>query len=57
MIVTGPVWEQIRQGRSPSPGRLGEVRPALAAARAAAKAEAGWVMDAYLLRAPRVGPT
>ena len=25
MIVTGPVWEQIRQGRSPSPGRLGEV--------------------------------
>ncbi len=25
MIVTGPVWEQIRQGRTPSPGRLGEV--------------------------------
>jgi pilus assembly protein CpaF len=25
VTVTGPVWEQIRQGRSPSPARLGEV--------------------------------
>lgn len=33
-------------------GRLGDVRGALEAARARAKANAGWVMDVYLLRAP-----
>ncbi|MGH1563877.1 precorrin-6A synthase (deacetylating) [Mumia sp. DW29H23] len=31
-------------------GRLGEVLPAVEAARAATKAQAGWVMDVYLLR-------
>jgi len=35
-----------------SSGRVGEVRPALAAARVRAKAAAGWVMDVYLLRRP-----
>jgi precorrin-6A synthase len=34
-------------------GRVGDVRPALASARAEARAEAGWVMDVFLLRAPR----
>ncbi|QIG45965.1 precorrin-6A synthase (deacetylating) [Nocardioides anomalus] len=34
-------------------GRVGDVRPALADARAAARAEADWVMDVFLLRAPR----
>jgi precorrin-6A synthase len=33
-------------------GRVGDVRPALAEAREAARAEAGFVMDLYLLRAP-----
>jgi len=33
-------------------GRVGEVIGVLAAARAAAKADAGWVMDLCLLRAP-----
>jgi precorrin-6A synthase len=33
-------------------GRVGDVLPELDAARARAKATAGWVMDAYLLRAP-----
>lgn len=33
-------------------GRVGAVLPQLHAARASARAEAGWVMDAYLLRAP-----
>ncbi|GAB2990586.1 precorrin-6A synthase (deacetylating) [Nocardioides montaniterrae] len=33
-------------------GRVGDVRDALAEARDAAKDEAGWVMDIYLLRAP-----
>ncbi|WZH54242.1 MAG: precorrin-6A synthase (deacetylating) [Nocardioides alkalitolerans] len=33
-------------------GRVGDVLDEVLAARAAAKAEAGWVMDAYLLRAP-----
>lgn len=31
-------------------GRVGDVLPAVLEARAAARAEAGWVMDAYLLR-------
>ncbi len=31
-------------------GRMGEVMPAIIDSRAAAKAEAGWVMDAFLLR-------
>ena len=33
-------------------GRLGEVWPAVVEARAAAKAEAGWVMDLFLVRRP-----
>jgi precorrin-6A synthase len=33
-------------------GRVGDVRAALADARAAARGEAGWVMDAFLVRAP-----
>lgn len=33
-------------------GRVGEVLPSIEAARARAKAVAGWVMDVYLLRAP-----
>jgi len=33
-------------------GRVGDVLSALAVAREGAKAEAGWVMDIYLLRAP-----
>lgn len=35
-------------------GRVGAVRADLVAARAAAKAEAGWVMDLFLLRAPEL---
>ena len=31
-------------------GRLGEVLPAVAGARASAKADAGWVMDLFLVR-------
>lgn len=34
-------------------GRVGDVLPRLLAEREAAKADAGWVMDVYLLRAPR----
>lgn len=34
-------------------GRVGDVRTALAAARASARSEDGWVMDVCLLRAPR----
>jgi precorrin-6A synthase len=34
-------------------GRLGDVLPAIADTRAAAEAQAGWVMDAFLLRKPR----
>ncbi|MDN4172628.1 precorrin-6A synthase (deacetylating) [Nocardioides sp. SOB77] len=34
-------------------GRVGEVLDEVRAARAAARDEAGWVMDCYLLRAPR----
>ena len=34
-------------------GRLGDVLPAITKARAEAEAEAGWVMDAFLLRKPR----
>ena len=33
-------------------GRVGDVLPDIVAARDRAKAEAGWVMDVYLLRAP-----
>ncbi|WP_447645421.1 SAM-dependent methyltransferase [Nocardioides zeae] len=33
-------------------GRVGDVLDEVLAARAAARAEAGWVMDAYLLRRP-----
>lgn len=33
-------------------GRVGDVLPAIGAARERAKADAGWVMDVYLLRAP-----
>lgn len=33
-------------------GRLGDVLPAVSEARAAAKADAGWVMDLFLLRKP-----
>ena len=33
-------------------GRVADVADAIAAARAAAKAEAGWVMDLFLLRLP-----
>lgn len=33
-------------------GRVGDVLPGIDYARAAAKRDAGWVMDAYLLRAP-----
>jgi precorrin-6A synthase len=33
-------------------GRVGDVLPDLLAARRRAKADAGWVMDVYLLRAP-----
>lgn len=36
-------------------GRVGDVRAAIEAAREAAKAEAGWVMDLFLLRAPVEG--
>ncbi len=35
-------------------GRVGAVRTALVEARAAAKAEAGWVMDLFLIRAPEL---
>lgn len=35
-------------------GRVGDVRPSLVAARRAAKAEAGWVMDLFLIRAPEL---
>ena len=34
-------------------GRVGDVLPALEAARVAARAADGWVMDVFLLRAPR----
>ena len=33
-------------------GRVGDVLPAIAAARARAKQQAGWVLDLFLLRAP-----
>jgi precorrin-6A synthase len=36
-------------------GRVGDVLPELLAARDAAKADAGWVMDLYLLRRPAGG--
>ncbi|MBV6727491.1 precorrin-6A synthase (deacetylating) [Nocardioides daeguensis] len=36
-------------------GRVGAVVAEIEAARAAAKAEAGWVMDLFLLRAPATG--
>ncbi|WP_220793292.1 precorrin-6A synthase (deacetylating) [Nocardioides stalactiti] len=36
-------------------GRVGDVAEAVVAARDAAKAEAGWVMDLFLLRAPAPG--
>lgn len=36
-------------------GRVGDVREEIAAARRAAKAEAGWVMDLFLLRGPDRG--
>lgn len=39
-------------GESLVAGRVGGVLPALLAARAEARALAGWVMDVYLLRAP-----
>ncbi|WP_239455538.1 precorrin-6A synthase (deacetylating) [Nocardioides gilvus] len=37
-------------------GRVGEVLPELLTAREDARAEAGWVMDTYLLRAPTGAP-
>lgn len=37
-------------------GRVGQALPAILTARAQAKAEAGWVMDSFLLRAPQQRP-
>jgi precorrin-6A synthase len=39
-------------GESLVAGRVGDVLPALLAARSSAREAAGWVMDVYLLRAP-----